>query len=117
MNMEDDAYRGYNVDDTGQVVKIYDHTWNIAICQNFSQKSFRVWKNHMFLTNHMEYRHLFKFQLRIIPSLKKPHVSDEPHGISPIVQIPAQNYSDFEKTTCLSVHKIPAEEGTRSIWI
>ena len=43
----------------------------------------------------MEYRHLSKFQPKIIPSLKKPHVSDKAHGISPFVQISAQNHFEF----------------------
>ena len=52
----------------------------------------------MFLTNHMENRHLSKFQLKIIPTLEKPHVSDEPHGKSPFDQISAQTYFEFRKT-------------------
>jgi len=45
----------------------------------------------------MENRQTSKFQPKIISSLEKPHVSDEPHGKSPNFSILAQNHFEFEK--------------------
>ena len=75
-------------------------TWNIATCPNFSSKLFRVWKNHMFLMNHMKNRHTSKVQSKISFSSEKPHVSNEPHGKSRFFQNLAQNQFEFGKTTC-----------------
>ena len=47
----------------------------------------------MILTNHMEYRHLSKFQPKIIPSFEKPDLSVKAHGISAIVQNSFKNYT------------------------
>ena len=63
----------------------------------FSPKSFRVWKNHMCLMNHMENRQIVKFQPEIISRLGEPQVFDEPHGISPNFRISAQNHFEFGK--------------------
>ena len=84
----------------GKITCFCQSTRNIAICPNFNPKPFRVWKNHMFLTKHPEYRHLSKFQPKMIPSLEKPHVSDKAPGKSPFVQISAPNDFEFGKTTC-----------------
>ena len=54
----------------------------------------------MFLTKPTEYRHLSKFLPKISSSLEKPHVSDEPHEISPFVKISAQINLEFGRTTC-----------------
>ena len=68
----------------------------------FSPKSFRVWKNHMCLMNHMENRQIVKFQPEIISRLGEPQVFDEPHGISPNFRISARNHFAFGKTTHVS---------------
>ena len=107
--------------EVGKTTCFWWSTRKIAICPNFSPKSFWGWKNHMFLTKHPGYHNLSKFKPKTISSLEKPHVSDKAPGKSPFVQISTQNHFEFEKTTCFwqSTRKIAIcpNFSPKSFWV
>ena len=96
MNMEDDAYRGYNVDGTGQVVEIYDHR-NDERLKNTSgpQRSDNI----------------PLMQSEVNPNITNPNLHFNPNLINGLNALPPAAYPQQQPIIMLEEHKKKKSNG------